>query len=108
MRRVVLSLAFALIAAGAASFSVVPAAVPRQAGAGNVFVLPATDGYGVADCLAENRECGRIVANAWCEAKGFVRAASYRVASASDVTGSVGVARAEPVRDLPVIITCAD
>jgi hypothetical protein len=107
MRRVVMSLAFALVAAGAVSFSVIPSAAPRAKGADSVFLLPATDGYGIAECLTGERECGKIVANAWCEAKGFTKAASYGAVSPADVTGSV-TGRNETAKEPPLMITCAD
>ncbi|MCO4054101.1 MAG: hypothetical protein HEQ16_08610 [Bosea sp.] len=107
MRRVVLSLSFALVAAGAVSFSVVPSAAPRGKSDQSVFLLPASDGYGVADCISGNRECGKIVANAWCESKGFVRAASFGAVSPTEITGSVGGRGGAP-KDPPLMIACAD
>ena len=38
--------------------------------AASTFVIASTVGYGVEDCLAEGGECGRVVADAWCEAHG--------------------------------------
>ena len=43
---------------------------PVKAQGGNTFVIAATSGYGVEDCLGEGGECGRVVADAWCEAHG--------------------------------------
>lgn len=107
MRRVVLSLSFALVAAGAVSFSVVPSAAPRDKSEQSVFLLPQADGYGVADCISGNRECGKIVANAWCESKGFARAASFGVVSPTEITGSVG-GRNSATKEPPLMISCAD
>jgi hypothetical protein len=108
MRRIVLSLAAALIVAGATSFMIVPAATQRAETANGVFLIPASDGYGVAECIAENRECGAIVAKAWCESKGFLRAESFGVASPADFTGSVNN-RSTPARQTepPLMIACA-
>ncbi len=108
MRRVIVSLGFALIAAGAVSFSVVPSAAPRKASDQSVFLLPPSDGYGIADCIAQNRECGKIVANAWCESKGFARAASYALVSPTEITGSIGGRGAAASSEPPVMITCAE
>lgn len=36
----------------------------------DTFTISAASGYGVEDCLAEGGECGRVVADAWCEAHG--------------------------------------
>jgi hypothetical protein len=46
---------------------------PAQA----TFVVPATDGYGTAECLQGGGDCGRAVADGWCEANGFSRAAMF-------------------------------
>ncbi len=109
MRRVVLSLATALIVAGAVSFSVVPNTATRAAkGEQSVFLLPPTDGYGIAECLTGDRECGKIVANAWCEAKGFARAASYGAASPTEITGSVAGRASDASKEPPLVITCAE
>ena len=43
---------------------------PSKAQGANTFVIAATSGYGVEDCLGEGGECGRVVADAWCEAHG--------------------------------------
>jgi hypothetical protein len=71
----------------------------------NTFLIPHADGYGVADCLAGSSECGRIVANAWCESKGYRTAAAYGVTQASDITGSVA-GRAQRAAEAPLYITC--
>lgn len=107
MRRVILSLGCALIAAGALSFSVVPSAAPRVKSEQSVFLLPPSDGYGLADCIGENRECGRIVANAWCESKGYAKAASFGLVSPTEITGSIH-GRASAGSEPPVMITCAE
>lgn len=36
----------------------------------DTFMISAASGYGVEDCLEEGGECGRVVADAWCEAHG--------------------------------------
>ena len=107
VRRVILSLGFALITACAVSFSVVPSAAPRIKSEQSVFILPPSDGYGMADCIAKGAECGRIVANAWCESKGYAKAAAYSVVSATEITGSVG-GRGATANEPPVMISCAD
>jgi hypothetical protein len=71
----------------------------------NTFLIPHADGYGVAECIAGSGECGRIVANAWCESKGFKTAAAYGVTQASDITGSVS-SRGQRAAEPPLYITC--
>lgn len=108
MRRVVLSVFLALVAAGAASVLFTPQARMQAASAAdkpNMFLIPQADGYGMTSCLAENSECGRIVAQAWCESKGFAKVASYGVATPADITGSTGT-RAGQTSEPPVLITC--
>ena len=34
------------------------------------FMIAAAAGYGVEDCLGEGSECGKVVADAWCQAHG--------------------------------------
>ena len=42
------------------------------------FMVPAADGYGVAECLISNQACGQVVADTWCEAQGYAKAVSFR------------------------------
>jgi hypothetical protein len=58
-----------------------------RAGEAHSFVVAGNDGYGVQDCLGEGGECGRVVADAWCEAHGHGGALSFgRAADAYVVT----------------------
>ncbi|MFN3892732.1 MAG: hypothetical protein ACK4MV_20230 [Beijerinckiaceae bacterium] len=87
----------ALLALGAVSASA--QTLPR-----GVYIVPA-GGYSVDVCLATSAECGRVVANAWCEANGHGKARAF--GSASDVTFSSGVEVKAPPRD-SVMIACSD
>jgi hypothetical protein len=105
MRRTIAVLTFtAVLATAAASFTVLPEG-QRGAGADAIFLVPANDGYGVGNCLASGGDCGQLVADAWCEAHGFARAASFGPTSAEDVTGAL-----DPVsdrsRERPIAISC--
>jgi len=96
-----------MLAAAAASFVVLPNGTSRAAATtaeDGTFVISANDGYGLGDCLASGSECGKIVANAWCEAQGFRGAASFGLAQAEDVTGAIEVSYVETAR--PIAITC--
>src|ERR1700710_114877 len=77
-----------------------------QAIDGHTFIIAATDGYGVEDCLAESGECGHIVADAWCEAHG--RGAAISFGLADDVTGAIAVSAAAEKPQGPYIIRCGD
>lgn len=87
-------LALALIAASAAS----AAEGERR------FLIPANDGYGLADCLEAGSSCGGVVANAWCEAKGYRAAVAFGRADPADMTATlVGTSRGRA----PVyVVTC--
>ena len=54
-----------------------------QAGEAHAFIIAANDGYGLQDCLGEGGECGRVVADAWCEAQGHGAALSFGRAETS-------------------------
>lgn len=73
------------------------------------FLIPSSDGYGVADCLtAPGSECGQVVANAWCESQGFASAGSYGTAAADEYTGAIEQPAATKPADRPIRITCQD
>lgn len=71
------------------------------------FIIAGNDGYGTQECLGGQSSCGRIVADAWCEAKGFRNAMSYRAAAPDDITGSVSAASTAKPADV-FVITCRD
>ena len=60
---------------------------PSRAEVGHMLVIPASDGYGFDDCLAGNKPCGRVIADAWCEAHGM--AASVSFGRSDDVTATI-------------------
>jgi hypothetical protein len=72
----------------AAVTAVVCAAAPAGA-ADRSFIIPANDGYGIADCLGEGGACGRMVADAWCAAQGMGKARAFGPAEATDMTASL-------------------
>jgi hypothetical protein len=80
---------------------------PGQAANGHSFIISAIDGYGVQDCLGESGDCGRIVADAWCEAHGHGAAISF--GRAEDVTGVINVANSsDKTQTTPYVITCGE
>lgn len=66
------------------------------------FLIAGGDGYGATECLASAGQCGQIVANAWCDSKGYSRSVSYRVAEKDEITASTGRIGSEQA----FIITC--
>jgi hypothetical protein len=75
--------AFASILFASTAFSASPAAAQTP----TVFVIAASEGYGVGDCLAEGSACGQIIADAWCSAHGGARAVSFGPADAAGIAG---------------------
>jgi len=71
------------------------------------FMVPAADGYGVAECLISDRACGQVVADSWCEAQGYRKAVSFRQITAEELAGGVQKASLGP-KEQPVAVTCAN
>jgi hypothetical protein len=67
---------------------------PRQ----RLFIITDQEGYGTGDCLGKEGECGKIIANSFCESNGFKSAEFYRKADPDDVTGSIASERKPPPR----------
>ena len=101
----VLGLALALSATGL--LTLVPS-VSRAASNEATFLIPAGDGYGVAECLVNQSECGQVIAHAWCEAQGYAQARTYGLAAAEDVTGSIAVSQPTEPSSRPIAITCGN
>jgi hypothetical protein len=87
----------ALIIAGSGNEST---AKPKQ----QDFIIAGSDGYGTQECLSSRSDCGRIVADAWCEAKGFRAASAYRQLGRDEITGSTAGAGGKPVESF--LISC--
>ena len=59
----------------------------RAAPAADDVYTIADDGYGLGDCVAQRKECGKAVADAWCESHGHGMAIAF--GAASEVTGAI-------------------
>ena len=75
-----------------------------------IFVIASnTDGYGVDRCLATGAHCGEVVATAYCRAREFNQALSFRKVDRDDTTGTTAL-QAEACRgsvcDALVAIEC--
>src|SRR5579863_2435703 len=81
-------------------------AMAAKAGAAQSFILAASDGYGVQDCLAEGGECGQAMADAWCQSQGHSRALSF--GPSDDVTGAISKSTAAKIETGAYVITCGD
>jgi len=80
--------------------------VSARAAGGHTLIIPAEDGYGFNDCLEAHKTCGRIVADAWCEAHGL--SSSLAFGRAEDVTGSIADDKAPSVEPGSFVVTCAE
>jgi hypothetical protein len=90
---------FAVLAAALVTLAVPSlannSAPPRQ----SLFVITDQEGYGTAECLEKQGGCGKIIADSFCESKGFKQADFYRKAGADEVTGSIASERKPAPRD---------
>jgi hypothetical protein len=69
-----------------------------------VYQISDSDGYGLVDCIVQKRECGKIVADGWCEAHGHGPAVGFGVAE--DVTGAITASGSAPIS--AAIVTCSE
>jgi hypothetical protein len=100
--------AIAIAASSAAMFASTDVESQAKAPKQRDFVVAGSDGYGTQECLTNQSQCGRIVANAWCEAKGFKSALAYRQLDRDEITGSANPTgpRGKPVESF--LISCRD
>ena len=80
MRFVIAGLTFAAIFYGS---------VAAQAEKRIFIIANNADGYGVDRCLATGASCGTPIANAYCQARDFTQAASFRKVDRDEITGAV-------------------
>jgi hypothetical protein len=102
--------ALAIIAMSVVSFAAMLDATRETEARANKqrdFIIAGSDGYGTQDCLAAGSSCGRIVADAWCESKGFKSALAYRKLAPDEVTGSTKVNDSGVVPD-SFLISCKE
>ncbi|MGO4704453.1 hypothetical protein AB4072_01590 [Microvirga sp. 2MCAF38] len=71
------------------------------------FIVPANDGYGIAECMTGGLACGKMVADSWCEAQGYAKAVSFREIQPEETTGSVQKVASAP-KPAPIAIVCTN
>jgi hypothetical protein len=86
--------------------SVAGLSAPARAEASHDYEIATNDGYGLEDCLAGGAECGRVVADAWCEAHGHGAAISFGLAS--DITNAIPGGGASHAASLPYVVRCGE
>lgn len=96
------------LALGAQAGSQAGSEAPARSHVEKTFLIPSSEGYGVADCLTTpGSACGQTVADSWCEAQGFAAAGSFGIAAPEEYTGSVDLPVSKP-SERPLRITCRD
>ncbi|RDJ22852.1 hypothetical protein DWF00_05645 [Bosea caraganae] len=100
---------FGIIGAGLSLAVLPPSKTVAAPNANRTFLIPASDGYGVADCLSTKAsECGKIVADAWCESQGFAKSVAFGTAAREDFTGTVTKQAQVDPAEQPLTITCGE
>lgn len=81
-------------------------ATPAQAAEAQDFVIADDAGYGIADCMKPGMECGRVMADAFCQSHGRTAAAAFGLAD--DTAGSTKISL-QSIQHTPgdaVVIRC--
>gem|GEM_PF-278767 len=102
------SLALRVFCATALAFSAPALSVSVQAQDTHEIIVPANDGYGMDDCLAQGGTCAKLVADSWCQINGLKASASYREADPADITGALSQANLTSDKQPVYIVTCTD
>jgi hypothetical protein len=76
-----------LAAAALACLGAVPAGAETR-----IFIIENHSDYGVDQCLMSGARCGQVVASAYCQARNYSQAASFRKVEPDEITGSTGSA----------------
>lgn len=97
MRHLLAALAFAATLGGS---------VEAQAEKRIFIIANNSDGYGVDRCLASGANCGVAVATAYCRAREFTQAASFRRVDHDEITGGVPTTNGTAARNEFVAIEC--
>ena len=72
------------------------------------FVVPADDGYGMDDCLAEGGACAKLIADSWCQVNGMKASLRYAATEASDMTASLSKKITSRLPTPVYIVTCSN
>jgi len=72
-----------LAAAALALIGAVPAGAETR-----IFIIENHSDYGVDQCLVTGARCGKVVASAYCQARNFAQAVSFRKVEPDEITGA--------------------
>ena len=71
------------------------------------LVIPAQDGYDFEACQKNSSQCGQIIADAWCDAKGFGKAVGFEHMDQYETTASL-IQKSQSTRRPALVITCSN
>lgn len=94
----------ALLATAFAGLSTLALAETPQ----KTFIVPADDGYGMDECLADGGACAKLLVDSWCQVKGMGQAASYSVMDPADITASLSTNTPKKAQPVSYLVTCQD
>jgi hypothetical protein len=77
------------LVAALAFFAALYVTVSAQAEKRIFIIASDADGYGIDRCLAAGLPCGAAAANAYCHARDFAKAGSFRKIDRVEITGAV-------------------
>jgi hypothetical protein len=97
MRHLFAALAFAMVLGGS---------VEAQAEKRVFIIANNSDGYGIDRCLSTGANCGVAVATAYCRAREYTQAASFRRVERDEITGGVPTTNGSAARNEFVAIEC--
>jgi hypothetical protein len=61
-----------------------------------IFIIENHSDYGVDQCLVSGGRCGKVVASAYCQARNFTQAVSFRRIDPDEITGGSTQATCHP------------
>lgn len=70
------------------------------------LVIPAQDGYDFDACQKNSGQCAQIIADAWCDAKGFGKAVGFEHMDQYETTASL-IQKNQTTRRPALVITCS-
>jgi hypothetical protein len=70
------------------------------------LVIPAQDGYDFEGCQKNSNQCAQIIADAWCDAKGFGKAIGFEQMEQYETTASL-IKKGQTTNRPALVITCA-
>lgn len=83
------------------------ASAAHAEGKSKMFTIPADEGYGVAECFSPGQSCGKVVADAYCEANGWGAALAY--GRREDITAALPAAESAPATPgEALVVSCAE